>query len=69
MNKEDIDPANVRIRPMREEDVNATAVIDSMSLETPRPEYYREELGSATKGAGINTFLVRKRGRAAASRL
>ena len=58
MNKKDIDPANVQIRPMKEEDVDAIAVIDSMYFGAPRPEYYREKLGSATKGAGINTSLV-----------
>ena len=58
MNKKDIDPANIRIRPMKEKDADATAVIDSMCFGVPRPEYYREELGSAIKGAGINTSLV-----------
>ncbi|MCX5872956.1 MAG: hypothetical protein NTY51_06940 [Deltaproteobacteria bacterium] len=51
MNKKDIDPANVQIRPMKEEDVDAIAVIDSIYFGAPRPEYYREKLGSATKGA------------------
>ena len=58
MNKKDIDPANVQIRPKEEEDVDAIAVIDSMYFGAPRPEYYREKLGSAAKGAGINTSLV-----------
>jgi hypothetical protein len=56
--KKDIDPANVQVRPMYEEDVDAIAVIDSMYCGAPRPEYYREKLGSATKGAGISTSLV-----------
>jgi hypothetical protein len=43
---------------MKEEDVDAIAVIDGMSFGAPRPEYYREKLGSAAKGAGINTSLV-----------
>jgi len=30
LNKKDIDPVNVQIRPMKEEDVDAVAVIDSM---------------------------------------
>jgi hypothetical protein len=30
LNKKDIDPVNVQIRPMKEEDVDAIAVIDSM---------------------------------------
>ena len=58
MNKKDIDPANVQIRPMKEEDGDGFAVIDSRYFGAPRPEYYRERLGSATKGAGINTSLV-----------
>ncbi|MGO9568614.1 MAG: hypothetical protein ACLP5H_13830 [Desulfomonilaceae bacterium] len=58
MNKRNIDPANVQIRPMKVEDVGAIAVIDSMYFGAPRPEYYREKLGSATKGAGIITSLV-----------
>jgi hypothetical protein len=42
----------------KEEDGDAVAVIDSMYCGAPRPEYYREKLGSATKGAGINTSLI-----------
>jgi hypothetical protein len=52
--KRDIDPANVQISPMREERVDGIAVI---GVGAPRPEY-RERLGSATKGAGINTYSV-----------
>jgi hypothetical protein len=58
VNKKDIDPANVQIRSMKEEDVDAIAVIGSMHFGAPRPEYYREKLGSATRGAGISTSLV-----------
>ena len=58
MDKKDIDPAHVQIRPMKEEDVDAIAVIDSMYFGAPRPEFYPEKLGSATKGSGINTSLV-----------
>jgi hypothetical protein len=58
VNKKDIDSANVQIRLMKEEDVDATAVIDSMYFGAPRPEYYREKPGSAAKVAGINTSLV-----------
>ena len=58
MNKKDIDPANVQIRLFKEEDGDAIAVSYSMYFGAPRPEYYREQLGSATKGAGINTSLV-----------
>jgi hypothetical protein len=43
---------------MKEEDVDAIAVIDSRAFGEPRPEYYREKLGSATKRAGSNTSLV-----------
>jgi hypothetical protein len=56
--KKDTDPANVLIRPMKEEDVDAIAVIGSMSFGAPRPEYYREKLGLATKGTKMNTSLV-----------
>ncbi len=43
---------------MKEEDVDAIAVIHSIAFGAPRPEYYRERLGLATKGAGISTSLV-----------
>ena len=58
MNKKEVDPANILIRTMREEDVEAITLIDSMYFGAPRPEYYREKLIAATKGAGINTSLV-----------
>jgi hypothetical protein len=58
VNKTDIDPANVQIHPMKEEHAGAVAAIDSMCFGEPRSEYYREKLGWATKGAGINTSLV-----------
>ncbi len=58
MNKKDIDPANVQIRPMREEGVHAIAVIDSIYVGAPPPEYYWEKFGSAAKGAGISTSWV-----------
>jgi hypothetical protein len=58
VNKQDIDPAKVRIRPIKEQDVAAVAVIDSMYFGALRPEYYREQLGSAINGAGINISLV-----------
>jgi hypothetical protein len=56
--KKDVDPANNQICPMREEDVDAISVIDSIYVRERRPEYYREELGSATMKAQINTPLV-----------
>ena len=43
---------------MREEDVDATTVIDSIFFGARRPEYYREALGSATMKAQVNTSLV-----------
>jgi len=39
VNEKDIDPANFQIPPMKEEDVDAIAVVDSMCFGTPRPEY------------------------------
>jgi hypothetical protein len=57
-NKQDVDPGNVQNRPMKEENVDDFAVIDGMYFGAPRPEYHREKLDSATKGARINTFLV-----------
>ncbi len=57
MNKKNIDPANVQIRPMKE-DFDAIAVNDSRAFGATRQKYYREKLGSATKAAGINTSLV-----------
>jgi predicted N-acetyltransferase YhbS len=53
-----IDPAQVQIRPMREEDLEEITRIDSMYSGTSRPEYYKEKLATATKGAGINTSLA-----------
>ncbi len=43
---------------MKEEDIDAIAVMDGMYFGAHRPEYCREKLGSATKGAGICTSLV-----------
>jgi len=47
VNKKDIDPTHVQIRPMKEEGFDAIAAIDGMCFEAPRPEYYRKKLGSA----------------------
>ena len=58
MNKKDNDPAYLQTRPMKEEDVGAIVAIGSMYFGGRRPEYYREKLGSATKGAGIYASLV-----------
>ena len=43
---------------MKEEEVDVIAVIDSMYFGAPRPEYYREKLGSDTKRARIHASLV-----------
>jgi hypothetical protein len=58
VNNKDIDPANVQIRPTEEEDLDAVGLIDSMYFGTPRSEHCGEKLGSAARGAGINTSLV-----------
>jgi hypothetical protein len=58
VNKKDIDPTNVQIRTMREEEVDAMAVLGRKYFGAPRPECYQERLGSATRGAGINTSFV-----------
>jgi hypothetical protein len=58
VNNQDIDPASVQIRPMRTGDLDAIAVIDCVCFGARPPEYYREKLSSATRGAGINTSLV-----------
>jgi len=58
VNKKILHPANVQMRPVKEEDVDAIAVIAGMYFGAPRPEYHWEKLGSAGKGAGINTSLA-----------
>ncbi len=58
MGKKEIHPASIRIRVMKEDDLDAITTIDSMYFGTPRPEYYKEKLAAATKGAGINASLV-----------
>lgn len=57
VNKKDFHPANVQIRPMKEEDAGI-AVANGMRFGAPRPRYYGQKLDSATKGAGINTSSV-----------
>jgi L-amino acid N-acyltransferase YncA len=52
------DPEQVAIRVMNEGDLDAIVEIDGMYFGTPRPDYYKEKLAAATKGAGINTSLV-----------
>jgi ribosomal protein S18 acetylase RimI-like enzyme len=58
MGKKEIEPATIRIRVMKEDDLDAITTIDAMYFGNPRPEYYREKLAAATKGAGINASLV-----------
>gem|GEM_PF-3260481 len=58
MNKKDTGLANVQSRLFKEEDGDAIAVSCSMHFGAPRPEYFWEQLASATKGAAINTSLV-----------
>jgi hypothetical protein len=58
VNKRHFDPANVQISPMKEEAVDAIAVIDGTCFTAPRPEFYRAKLDSAAKGVGITSFLV-----------
>lgn len=58
MTVKEIEPEKIQIRIMRGGDLEAITNIDSMYFGTSRPEYYREKLASATKGAGINTSLV-----------
>ncbi len=58
MSKNDINPANVQTRPIREDDVALAAGIDGNFLGTPNSEWYRGKPGLAGDGAGINTLLV-----------
>jgi hypothetical protein len=58
VNKKDVDPTDVQVRPTKEEGLDATAVIDSMYSGGSRPEYYWERLGVATREAGIIISLV-----------
>jgi hypothetical protein len=45
MKKQDIDPANIQIPPMKDEGVDAIPLVDTMYAGTPRREYYRKSLG------------------------
>lgn len=53
-----IDPEQITIRPMKEDDLEAIVAIDTVYLGSDRLDYYKEKLVAATKGAGINTSLV-----------
>ncbi len=53
-----IDPPHVPIRPMKEEDVDAVALIDSMYVGAHRAEYCSGKPGSGSERARINTSLV-----------
>lgn len=58
MNNKEIGPANFQVRPTEGEDLDAVGVIDSMYFGTPRSGHCGEKLGSAARGARINTSLV-----------
>jgi hypothetical protein len=59
MKKQDIDPANVQIRPMQEENVHAIPLVDTMYAGTPSsPGILSEERGAAVERIGIGTSLV-----------
>ena len=58
MTSKEFDPAAVAIRVMNEGDLEAITAIDCMYFGVERVEYYKEKLGAATKGAGINSSLV-----------
>lgn|GEM_PF-1806411 len=55
--KEAIEPANVQIRPIREED-DAISRVGAVCFAAPRPDSFREKFGSAPQGAGTNPSLV-----------
>jgi predicted N-acetyltransferase YhbS len=57
-----IDPESAIIRPMTQDDLDAIVAIDAMYSGGERPEYYKEKLNAATRGAGINTSLVAEAG-------
>ncbi len=58
MIKKDIDPANLPIRPMKEDEVDAVGVAESRYFGVARPEYYWVKSGPATKGTGNSISLV-----------
>lgn len=58
MSIKEFDPAKVAIRVMNEGDLEAITAIDCMYFGSERPEYYKEKLDAATRGAGINASLV-----------
>lgn len=58
MSTKTINPEALQIRVMGEQDLDSIVAIDTMYFGRERPEYYREKLTSATKGAGINASLV-----------
>lgn len=59
--KKEIDPADFRLRPTKEEALDAVAVIDRMSFGASRRDNCREEPDSETWGARIGTFPGRRR--------
>jgi len=58
MRRKKIEPESLVIRVMKEDDLDGIVAIDAMYYGRERPEYYKEKLAAATKGAGINTSLV-----------
>lgn len=58
MRKKDVHPANDQIRPMKEEDLDAGAVINSMPFGASRTEYCREKPGWVAKGLRNAMFWV-----------
>jgi hypothetical protein len=62
VNKKNIDPATFHVCPVKKGGGDAVSVIDKECFGAPGPEYYGSELGSATKGAGINTNLAAEQG-------
>jgi len=58
MSMKENEPGGTEIRVMNEGDLEAITAIDAMYFGVSRPEYYKEKLDAATKGAGINSSLV-----------
>jgi predicted N-acetyltransferase YhbS len=54
----EIEPGGIDIRVMNVGDLEAMTAIDAMYFGVSRPEYYKEKLDTATRGAGINSSLV-----------
>jgi len=57
-NQRDSDAAIVRIRPVKDEDVETIGVLDSVSFGVPGLDHDREKRGSAAGRTGISVSLV-----------